>query len=106
MARGFCPFPASRALKSVTASGFVTTHLTESPGCVAVTNHRYGRHLKSKFAIFQDMNEVANFVPGSSSGCDENDFNYPPFTPRKSTVFSSGGEKKNNQFFVNEFPIG
>ncbi|KTG36909.1 hypothetical protein cypCar_00036486, partial [Cyprinus carpio] len=32
--------------------------------------------------IGEDMNEVANFVQGSSKGCAENKVNYPPFTPR------------------------
>uniref|UniRef100_A0A8C1UIE8 alpha-glucosidase n=1 Tax=Cyprinus carpio TaxID=7962 RepID=A0A8C1UIE8_CYPCA len=33
-------------------------------------------------ALWIDMNEVANFVQGSSKGCAENKVNYPPFTPR------------------------
>lgn len=43
------------------------------------------------------MNEVASFIPGSARGCEQNDLNYPPFTPRKSLVFSCGVEKHRNQ---------
>ncbi|XP_054254507.1 maltase-glucoamylase-like isoform X2 [Indicator indicator] len=31
--------------------------------------------------LWIDMNEVSNFVQGSTKGCEENDFNYPPFIP-------------------------
>jgi len=31
------------------------------------------------------MNEISNFIPGSTNGCAQNDLNYPPFTPSKST---------------------
>lgn len=44
-------------------------------------------HLTVCILPFQDMNEISNFVQGSSNGCAQNDLNYPPFTPSKS-IFS------------------
>ncbi|XP_067392749.1 sucrase-isomaltase, intestinal [Emydura macquarii macquarii] len=31
--------------------------------------------------IWIDMNEISSFIKGSTNGCQQNNFNYPPFTP-------------------------
>lgn len=35
---------------------------------------------------------MASFVAGSRDGCEQNDWNFPPYTPRESEAFL-GGEK-------------
>ncbi|OXB77047.1 UNVERIFIED_CONTAM: hypothetical protein H355_007694 [Colinus virginianus] len=38
-------------------------------------------------SVSKDMNEVASFVAGSRSGCEQNEWNFPPYTPRESPHF-------------------
>ncbi|XP_077421965.1 sucrase-isomaltase, intestinal [Vanacampus margaritifer] len=42
---------------------------------------RFSREIKHD-ALWIDMNEVANFKKGSIKGCDDNNLNYPPYTPK------------------------
>ncbi|EPY80709.1 hypothetical protein CB1_000804034, partial [Camelus ferus] len=55
-----------------------------NPQCTAWwTNEFELFHNQVEFnGIWIDMNEVANFVDGSVSGCSTSNLNYPPFTPR------------------------
>ncbi|CAN9511486.1 unnamed protein product [Ophioblennius macclurei] len=42
---------------------------------------RFHKEIKHD-ALWIDMNEVANFIKGSNEGCEVNNLNYPPFTPK------------------------
>ncbi|KAF3698143.1 Maltase-glucoamylase, intestinal Maltase [Channa argus] len=42
---------------------------------------RFSKEVKHD-ALWIDMNEVTNFMKGSSKGCAINNLNYPPFTPK------------------------
>ncbi|XP_068440776.1 sucrase-isomaltase, intestinal isoform X2 [Clinocottus analis] len=42
---------------------------------------RFSREIKHD-ALWIDMNEVANFDKGSTTGCGDNNLNYPPYTPK------------------------
>ncbi|XP_057695527.1 sucrase-isomaltase, intestinal isoform X2 [Corythoichthys intestinalis] len=42
---------------------------------------RFSQEIKHD-ALWIDMNEVANFKKGSTKGCDDNNLNYPPYTPK------------------------
>uniref|UniRef100_A0A8C2RPM9 P-type domain-containing protein n=1 Tax=Capra hircus TaxID=9925 RepID=A0A8C2RPM9_CAPHI len=55
-----------------------------NPKCTAWwTNEFELFHSQVEFdGIWIDMNEVANFVDGSVSGCSTSNLNYPPFTPK------------------------
>ncbi|XP_055458101.1 maltase-glucoamylase isoform X1 [Psammomys obesus] len=55
-----------------------------NPNCIVWwTNEIKLFHNEVEFdGIWIDMNEVSNFVDGSVSGCSQNNFNYPPFTPK------------------------
>ncbi|KAM6946338.1 sucrase-isomaltase, intestinal [Aplochiton taeniatus] len=55
-----------------------------NPSCIewwADEYERFYREVKHD-ALWIDMNEVSSFQQGSNKGCDTNDLNYPPFTPR------------------------
>uniref|UniRef100_A0A8C5HXG7 alpha-glucosidase n=1 Tax=Gouania willdenowi TaxID=441366 RepID=A0A8C5HXG7_GOUWI len=42
---------------------------------------RFSKEIKHD-ALWIDMNEVANFKKGSTKGCQANNLNYPPYTPK------------------------
>uniref|UniRef100_A0A8C6LVZ5 alpha-glucosidase n=1 Tax=Nothobranchius furzeri TaxID=105023 RepID=A0A8C6LVZ5_NOTFU len=42
---------------------------------------RFYREIKHD-ALWIDMNEVSNFLKGSTTGCEDNKLNYPPYTPK------------------------
>ncbi|XP_032365998.1 maltase-glucoamylase, intestinal [Etheostoma spectabile] len=42
---------------------------------------QFSREIKHD-ALWIDMNEVSNFKKGSNKGCDDNNLNYPPYTPK------------------------
>uniref|UniRef100_A0A8K9X5J6 Maltase n=1 Tax=Oncorhynchus mykiss TaxID=8022 RepID=A0A8K9X5J6_ONCMY len=54
-----------------------------NPSCKEWWTDEYVRLFKEikHDALWIDMNEVSNFMKGSIKGCDDNNLNYPPFTP-------------------------
>lgn len=46
------------------------------------------------------MNEVSNFVQGSKAGCAPNEYNYPPYTPSKSSYFNPNNKISNKMLIA------
>ncbi|KAM8854558.1 sucrase-isomaltase, intestinal [Synchiropus picturatus] len=55
-----------------------------SPNCTEWWTEEYERFYNEikHDALWIDMNEVSNFRKGSINGCEDNELNYPPYTPK------------------------